>query len=359
MSTKSPVSPLHEYEEPAPPRGNNWDLLEAMVSRWRVLLVLPLLGALLAILLSLRTTPSYTATTSFIADSPDRSSMLGSFASVASQLGVGIPSSPTNTPAFYADVLKSRVVMERVLQSRAPRPGGTGTDSILVLELYATKPGPPAQRLDRGLRELNKSSAANVNPRTGIIELTVSAPDARAAASVARSFVAVLNEFNLGTRKSQAGQRRRFTGERVRETQDSLARLEEALQIFLQTNRSFRDAPALQARYERIQRQIVVYQELYSNLRREYENARISEVNDTPVITVIEEATPPLRRSAPRRTLLALGGAVLGGFLGLLWLLAVSFLAQMRVRAPSDYERLRQIGHTFLRTLGVRRARRA
>lgn len=175
---------------------------------------------------------------------------------------------------------------------------------------------------------------------------------------VARRFVEVLNEFNLGTRQSQARQRRRFTGDRLRESQDSLARLEDALQVFLQTNRSFREAPALQARYDRLQRQISVYQELYTTLRREYEAARISEVNDTPLITVVERATVPLRRSAPNRGLMAVVGAMLGGFVALVWLLVVSSLGQLRTRRRADYERLVQASRTFLGTLGARGALR-
>jgi uncharacterized protein involved in exopolysaccharide biosynthesis len=359
MSTMPPPAARHHHDEPAQIQASNWDLLEAMVSRWRVLLVLPLVGGLLALLIAFSIARTYTATTSFIADTPDRTSMLGSFASVASQLGVGLSTSPTNTPAFYSDVLRSQLILTRVLQSQIVRPGGTARDSIAILDIYAPKPADPPVRLDRAVAALRAKSAVNVNPRTGIIELAVTAPDPQTAASVARRFVNVLNEFNLGTRKSQAGQRRRFTGERLRETQDSLARLEEALQIFLESNRSYRDAPALQARYERLQRQIQVYQDLYLNLRREYDNARISEVNDTPVITVIEEATPPVHKSGPKRLLIGLVGAFLGGLVGLFWLLIISHLSQMRVRSPADYARLSQVRQTFLRTLGIRRARRA
>lgn len=338
--------------------GSNWDLLEAIVARWRVLIVLPLVSGAVAYALTFAVSPTYTSTTSFIADAPDRSSALGGFASVAAQLGVGFSSSPTSSPAFYADVLYSNEVMGRVLQSRIPGRVGALGDSLLVMELYARKKKTPEEWMDRALKGLRKNASVSVNPRTGIIELKTSAPQAQASMLVARRFVEVLNEFNLGTRQSQARQRRRFTGDRLRESQDSLARLEDALQVFLQTNRSFREAPALQARYDRLQRQISVYQELYTTLRREYEAARISEVNDTPLITVVERATVPLRRSAPNRGLMAVVGAMLGGFVALVWLLVVSSLGQLRTRRRADYERLVQVSRTFLGTLGARGAQR-
>jgi uncharacterized protein involved in exopolysaccharide biosynthesis len=58
-------------------------------------------------------------------------------------------------------------------------------------------------------------------------------------------------------------------------------------------------------------------QELYTSIAREYELARLAEVNDTPVITVLDAATVPMRRSAPRRTLLVLIAGMLAGVLAL------------------------------------------
>jgi uncharacterized protein involved in exopolysaccharide biosynthesis len=344
---------------PVEPVGTNWDLLEAIVSRWRALVALPVLGAALAFLISFVITPTYTSTTRFIADAPDRSSTLGSFANVASQLGVGLPASPSNSPAFYADVLNSNEIMGRVLQTRIRRPGGAAGDSIAVMELYAKKKGTPAEWMDRALTNLRKKSAVSVNPKTGIIELQASAPDPVAAQVIAERFVTALNQFNLSTRQSQAGQRRRFTGERLRDAEDSLGRLNDAVQYFLQTNRSFRDAPALQAQYDRLQRQVNVYQELFLTLRRDYETARINEVNDTPVITVVEHATVPLRRSAPSRALMAVLGAMLGAFFAVVWVLGRSFLDQLRARRPADYDRLMGVGRAFFSRGRARRARPA
>src|SRR5438132_8548828 len=49
-----------------------------------------------------------------------------------------------------------------------------------------------------------------------------------------------------------------------------------------------------------------IRQEVSLTLRREYETARIEEVNDTPVITVIDPPVPPHERSSPKRLLLVL-----------------------------------------------------
>ena len=328
-----------------------------MVARWRVLIVLPLLGALISYAASYAIAPTFTATTSFVSDSPDKSSNLGAFASVASQLGVGLAASPTSSPQFFGDVLHSNEIMGRVLQSRIPSPTLTRGDSVTVRELYSEPRATTQEWDDRALQKMRKKLDVSVNPRTGIIELRIGAPDPKSAVFIARRFVETLNAFNLNTRQSQARQRRRFTGERLREAQDSLARAEAAQQAFLQSNRSYRGAPGLEASFERLQRQISVYQELYSTLRRDYETARINEVNDTPVITVVEHPTEPLKRSAPNRFVMAAAGATLAAFIALGWLLAVSFSEQLRLTRPENHARLRALRGTFLRSLGLGRRR--
>ena len=126
------------------------------------------------------------------------------------------------------------------------------------------------------------------------------------------------------------------------------------------TNRGdLRSAPTLEAQYERIQRQIQIYQDLYTNFRREFETARVEEVSDTPVITVIDTAAVPLKKSGPRRLLTAVAGAMLGMLVAIGLLLGQGYLERLRRHHPGDYDQFRELRRIFLRTLRVGRARAA
>ncbi len=342
--------------------GEDWELVKTLVSRWRVLIVLPLVCGAVASLLTFLVPPTYTAITTFVtAGQRDLTASLGSFANVASQLCVGLPTNPTNSPQFFGDVLRSRGVMREVLRTRLPDPRTTqASDSVAVEELYAQSKGSAAMRSDEAIIALTRESSVSVNPRTNIIELHVSSRYPTAAAFVAQQFVVALNRFNLETRQSEARERRRFVGERLREAQDSLARAEGIQQDFLQANRGdLRSAPTLAARYEPIQRQIQTYQDLYTNFRREFETARVDEINDTPVITIIDTATVPLKKSSPRRLLTAVAGAMLGILLAIGLLLVHGYLERLRRHRPDDYDQFQELRRIFLRTLGVRRANAA
>jgi len=344
---------------PIADQSQDWELVKILVARWRILLVLPVVGALIGVVLIFLIPPTYTATTTFVtASQRDITAALGSFANVASQLGVGLPSNPSNSPQFYGDVLRSRQVMEDVVRVRVPDPRSRRAgDSVAIGDLYTRSDGAPVARVSDAIIKLTHESAVSVNPRTNIIELRVSSRYPSTAAMVAQQFLVALNHFNLETRQSQARERRRFVADRLREAQDSLAGAERTQQDFLLTNRgSFRMAPTLDAQYQRIQRQIQTYQDLYSNFRREYETARVDEINDTPVITIIDTAAVPLKPSAPQRLVTVIAGAMFGVFLAVAVLLVQAYLERLRLRSPRDYDQLRELRRIFLRTIGVRRA---
>jgi len=92
------------------------------------------------------------------------------------------------------------------------------------------------------------------------------------------------------TRQSQAAAERGFTEERMAEAQEELRAAENELQRFLQNNRQFQNSPELVFQHDRLQRRVAMRQQVYTSLVQSYEQARIDEVPNTPVITVVEYA---------------------------------------------------------------------
>jgi uncharacterized protein involved in exopolysaccharide biosynthesis len=108
----------------------------------------------------------------------------------------------------------------------------------------------------------------------------------------------LVSEFNLNRRQTKAGADRRFVETRVRESLDSLRGAEAALEAFLQRNREYRNSPQLVFAYDRLDREVRMRQQLYTTLIQSYESARIDEVRNTPVITVMEAPDLPARPDA-------------------------------------------------------------
>jgi len=306
--------------EESPGQLSLFDALIPIVRRWRLTMALPLSVAFLAAVISLIVPSSYTARTTFTTDaaSSGLSSGLGGLASLAGQLGVSGLATGAGSPDFYADVLRSRSILEATLMSRFATTDTEDGDSLrTLLDILDVDGDTERERLDNGVRVFESRVSTRVNRRTGVVTLSVEARPATLAADVANRMVALLNDFNLRRLQSQSSEQRRFAGERLQQAERELREAEEAQLAFRKANREYANSPTLAFEEGRLSRRVQLRQEVYLTLTREYEQARIAEVRDTPVLTIIDVATPPERRSAPRRKLIVVIALLLSGMVGI------------------------------------------
>jgi uncharacterized protein involved in exopolysaccharide biosynthesis len=137
--------------------------------------------------------------------------------------------------------------------------------------------------------------------------------------------------------KAYARERREFIELRLAEAEQALRTSEDRLRVFLEKNRQFRGSPELEFQYERLQRHVALDQEVFTTLRRQYEEARIEEVNDTPLLTIIDMAVPPTRRSFPRRRKLVIISFGLALIIGTLLAFVREFAERARARPEPEF----------------------
>lgn len=230
--------------------------------------------------------------------------------------------------------------MARVLRSRYadPRESAAPGDSVTLLEIL-DEDGSSGGVL-RALHELRGLTQVSVDQQTDIIQVSVDAQSPALAAAVANRYVMVLADFNEQVRQSQAGQRRRFIETKVGQAQEALRETEEELRVFYERNRTWQQSPQPVFEEGRLRRVVDVRQEVYRTLMREYELARIEEVNEQPIITVIDTAVAPLERSNPQRRRTILLVAVLAGMVSVTWALIAAYLSRMRDGRSEGYMEL-------------------
>jgi len=132
-------------------------------------------------------------------------------------------------------------------------------------------------------------------PRTGTVRLSVTTPYAALALRVNQRLLEAAEPVQSRQRQSQAAAERRFTEQRLDEVKQELSHAEDKLQAFLQRNRDYRDSPQLSFEQDRLAREVARQQQLYTSLSQAYEQAKIEEVRDTPVFTVVERPDLPIR----------------------------------------------------------------
>jgi len=299
----------------------------------RATLGFPLLLALLTGVVSLLVSPTYTAITTFVPEASSQGRLPSGLAGLATQFGMSLGPEASKSPKFYAEVVRSRELMEHVLLSNYvdPRqPQGAATDSVTLLHILGVGGRDAADSLSRGVKKLDKVVSVRVSIQTNIVSLSVDAHYPALAAAVANRFVSYLNAFNAQYRQSQAREQRKFVEQRLADGEHELRGAEEDLRTFYERNRSWQQSPQLTFDEGRLRRQVEIRQELYLTLKREYETARIQEVNDTPVITVIDTAAPPVKKSKPKRALLVVIALVLGAMAGASWAAGAEYLTRVR-----------------------------
>jgi uncharacterized protein involved in exopolysaccharide biosynthesis len=251
-------------------------------------------GIAIAIVLGLLKAPQYTAVFSFVPQSTQDQTRSG-LATLAGQFGIpiGMIGGGTQPPQLYADLIKTREVLSRVARDSVL----TGEGTRIPLSAYlgvATKDSlTTMEQVVRVLR--GRVIVANVESRaTGAVTVRVKTRSPQVSLQIAHGLLDGLNQFNRVTRQSQAGEERRFTEGRLAAARASLRAAEDALQQFLQANRAFGNSPQLTFAQERLQREVSLHQQVVMGLAQLYEDARIREVRDTPVITLIERPTLPV-----------------------------------------------------------------
>lgn len=302
------------------PEANPADELIGFVRRHhRIVFWLPCALLVLTAAWTLLAGRRYTATASFV--SQGGPSTLSRLAGLAAQLGVAIPSSDQGeSPQFYADLLASDALIRQLVNRPYQVTAGRGS-VVSLLDALNVRTDDSVLRVERGIRRLRRSLSSSVNLKTSVVTLTVELRSPVVAHAVAERALTVLNDFNLRRRQSQAGAERRFVEGRLVEVKEELRQAEDRLESFLRRNREFRSSPQLSFAHDRLQREVVARQEVYTTLMQSYEHARIAEVRDTPVITVLEQPRVPVVPSSRRlllKSLLALiGGLMLAVVTGL------------------------------------------
>lgn len=237
--------------------------------------------------------PTYTAHTSFVPQSRRNSSLASGF---AAQLGVVLPGQDqTQSPNFYADLAGSNLVLGAVADSSVP--GASGKMSLRDFFKLSRDDSPAVTRA-RIITKLRARLSSNVVLKTGLVELNVKTKDAAVSAAILQDILGELERFNQGARRTQASAERRFTERRFDEVRGELNAAELRLVSFLERNRDFQNSPVLRFEQDRLQRDVQNKQQVFQTLSQAVEQARIDEVRDTPVLSIIEPPTiPPVRDS--------------------------------------------------------------
>ena len=283
--------------------------------RWRIVRWTLAFGVLTALLVAFKPA-MYRASASFLPQGTDASR--SGLASLAGQFGVSLPmgaQSTTLTPDFYVRLIKSRELLTAIARDSV-RVSDNGGKPTAILDILEIKEPNPKAREEQGVRLLQDLLVASVSKTTGVVELSAATRWPEVSLSIVSRLVNGVNEFNVRTKQGQAAAERKFVQARLQLAATDLRAAEDRLANFLEKNRQINGSPELSFQRDRLQRAVSLQQQVFTSLTQSYEEVRIREVRDIPVITMVDSpavAVAPEPRGRASRVLLGLVVGVLFG----------------------------------------------
>jgi uncharacterized protein involved in exopolysaccharide biosynthesis len=294
----------------------------SVLLRWRRRIVaLGGLGMVLGFAAGLSSTRLYVSAAMFMPQAEGNTP--SAFAQAATQFGIRVPSNGSGWgPPIYVELLHSRALLEPLVLDTLSV-AEQGGRRVAVIDLLKVEAPTSAQRTEHAVSALRNLVSADEDKKLGTVSVTVTTPWPSVSLALTERLVRGVNRFNLETRKSQAAAERQFVEARAAEAEVALREAEDRLQVFLQRNRTFASSPELGFDRDRLQREVALRQQAYTTLLQSQEEARIREVRDMPVITMLEDPRLPIdpepRKSAQKGVLGGLVGLMLGerGYAGI------------------------------------------
>lgn len=327
-------------------------VINAVLRQWRVAAGIPLAAVALALAIWLFPRHNFVASAQFMPQTAD--SRGPQLAGLAAQFGFSLAAGTANpeSPDFYAELLRSRELLTEAAQTTYAFRTAEG-DSLrgTIVQLLRVKGDTPEVRLRRALQKLRDRTDVSVGLKTGIITLDVRMPWPQLATEVNRRLLELVSAYNLTRRQTRAAAERRFVEGRLDAARNELEAVEAELERFFERNRSYQQSPQLMFEANRLQRRVDLRQQVYSSLAQAYENARIEEVRNTPVTTVI---TRPEGSAVAVRSSVVLDlflGLLLGTALALVIIFTREYLEAQRQRHPADYAEFASLRSSVFRSL--------
>jgi len=308
-------------------------LINAVLRRRRIVAWTTVVCTLALVVPALVKSRTYSSTVSFVPQAKQSSMAAG----LAAQIGLAgfSGSDQSESPAFYGDLLESREILEDAVNTvytyTDDGKAKTGTYTVI----HEIEGPTAARRQESAIRLLKSNIQVVVNQRTGVISATVSDEDVGVAKQIAARLLELVSRFNLEVRQSRARSERKFTEAQLNIAQAALRSADDQMLAFLLQNRDYHNSPSLVTQQARLDRELTFRKDAVDNLAQSYENAKIEEVRNTPVVSVIEQpelAAMPDSRGVIKRGIL---GIVLGMFLSIFVIVIIDFFQNQREERPT------------------------
>jgi uncharacterized protein involved in exopolysaccharide biosynthesis len=351
------------------------DLIALVKTLWegrRVIIRAVLIFAILGLFVAMFSKKEYTATTTMVPQVNSASSKMGGLSSLASLAGFNLDMSAGGnelSPILYPKIVSSTEFQLEVINAKYSfeeldeevtlfdyykdyyktgffgviRKYTIGLPGLIIGvikgdEKIVALPDQANSKIIRIskdqyeiIKDVKEKLTLSVNDKDGYLTLESRFHEASLSAQVAELAKELLQENVTQLKIEKARGQMEFVEERYEEKRTEFKEAQAKLAAFRDANKNISSA-LMRTKEESLQNENQLAFEVYSELAKQLEQARIKVKEDTPVFSVIEEVVMPVKKSKPNRAMLLIVWVFLGGILGIGWVFGKYFFEDIHKR---------------------------
>jgi len=264
----------------------------------------------------------YTSSTTFINSQTESSSSSG-LSGVASLVGINLGgmSSGSEIPAtMYPQIAEGVQFKRDLLNSYIDEKGQIKLESFLAnyngIEKSVTENSNKlfvSKYEDKLFKVLNDVISINVNQKDGFVTISADMPDSEYAANTCINAREILQENVINNKIKSAKQKLEYSEQQLASKRIEFEEIQNKLAYFNDSNLNLVTSSVINER-EKLEAEFQIINAVMIELSKQVEQRKLQVSEDTPVFSIVKEASMPVNRSSPKRTQKVL----IFGFVGLL-----------------------------------------
>ena len=170
------------------------------------------------------------------------------------------------------------------------------------------------------VKMLNERISVSVDKKTSVITLSVTMQDPLISATMTDTVMQKLQNYITEYRTNKARHDLDFTQKLYDEAQKKYYDAQQAYADYVDMNQNI-SLRSVQTRQERLQNEMNLAYNLYNQTAQQLQLAKAKVQENTPVYTIVQAATVPLKASKPSKLMILVGFVFLAGVISVGWIL--------------------------------------
>jgi len=308
------------------------DLIELLKTAWdgrKQIIIISFVFVLVGVAAALLSPVVYSSSTTFINSQTESSSSSG-LSGVATLVGInlgGMSSGSEIPPTMYPQIAESIQFKRDLLNSFIDEKEQIKLEDFLVdYNAFEKSVSENNNKLfiskyeDALFNVINDIISISVNQKDGFVTILANMPESEYAANTCINAREILQETIINNKIKSAKQKLEYSEKQLASKRIEFEEIQNKLAYFNDSNLNLVTSSVINER-EKLEAEFQIINAVMIELSKQVEQRKLQVSEDTPVFSILKEASMPVKRSSPKRTQMVLIFGFIGLVLSVLYIL--------------------------------------